>query len=369
MVLRNNIFLVLLAAIGFCSFQDHQRKPKFFTLREEWKQVAYHQPVFTFQGLDSTENFSVRLLSNGKMKPILFYADMQTSVCADGSCRVARIKIYWDLLGTYAGYDIHEDDPLTKYEHTPFDAEDYKKLHTLLMDRNSILRERTMDDLVDRVPVDAANESSKASHKHAVDGVTSATKSEISKNVVKGGLYSCFTLWHLVHGNVVGQMHSYLDIIQSDSLLVNFLYSDYQDYQSYALRQFSAQTYQQHSRRIMEVFFSAQPITQIYLLKKMPPEMFSKQEVTEALFNQFEKLSVSVRTELIVRINHADSVAVEIVSTKLGDLTKSQLQSYLNFLTKNRERVNTNSLLNIRQFLKGGKTTHASMIEVFLDAW
>ena len=146
-------------------------------------------------------------MSETSNEPRLFYCDLETSVCADGECRLASIKVYWNLIGNYVGYGIHNEDPLTKYDHDPFEREDYEKLHQLLLDNNSILRRKTMYDLVDKVPIDSISKN----NSNNIDGLSSGTKKEIASAVVKGGLYSCYTLWHLVHGEVKQLMNSYLE--------------------------------------------------------------------------------------------------------------------------------------------------------------
>lgn len=42
-----------------------------------------------------------------------------------------------------------------------------------------------------------------------IDGLTAATAKEIKSVVVDGALYSTYTLWHLVHGNIKQQIQKY----------------------------------------------------------------------------------------------------------------------------------------------------------------
>ena len=128
--------LFLILASGFQNLKESENEPLYFTMNNEWREVTLDEEKFSFLGLDSLINHSVRLLSETSNEPRLFYCDLETSVCADGECRLASIKVYWNLIGNYVGYGIHNEDPLTKYDHDPFEREDYEKLHQLLLDNN-----------------------------------------------------------------------------------------------------------------------------------------------------------------------------------------------------------------------------------------
>ncbi|MFT6867853.1 MAG: hypothetical protein ACJA08_002698 [Cyclobacteriaceae bacterium] len=362
MINHFRLLIIFLLTSGFLFDQKSDREPWYFLMNEEWKEVVFDESVFSFSGLDSLEDHIIRLLSNQNKEPLLFYCDLETAVCADGQCRLARVKVYWNLLGNYVGYGIHPDDPLTKYDHVPFEHVDYEKLHKLLQDKNSLLSMKTMYDLVHQV-----TENRSASDENlTVDGISSATKKEISRDVVKGGLYSCYTLWHLVNGNVTTQMKSYLDSIQSEALITYFLHSHYLDYQMYAVKQLSADELKLHINQILNIFSKAQPVTQIFILKKMTAEMLAEKAVSESLFSQLEDISVSVRTELIGKINYAHQTGAEIVSYHLGTLTKSQLKSYINFLTEHPEKLSGTIEANLNQSVQSKKLTYGYLIEQFL---
>jgi hypothetical protein len=93
---------------------------------QEYKKIAQDQEVFNFIGKDSTAVYKLRLLSDTAGAPILFYSDIETSVCADGACKLAKIKVYWNLLGNYVGFGVYKSAPLTKNEHDPFTHADLK---------------------------------------------------------------------------------------------------------------------------------------------------------------------------------------------------------------------------------------------------
>ena len=84
----------------------------------------------------------------------MFFSDIETPVCADGECKLAKIKIYWNLLGNYVGYGIdNEHIHSQSLNMILLKKQTMSKLHRLLLDDNSILKRRKMSDLIDEVPV------------------------------------------------------------------------------------------------------------------------------------------------------------------------------------------------------------------------
>lgn len=357
------LIFILLIATGFRVYEKNTREPLHFSMKNEWQEVTLTKDKFSFLGLDSVMNHTVQLLSNELNQPRLFYCDLETAVCADGECRLARIKIYWNLLGNYVGYGIHSDEPLTKYDHDPFLKDDYDKLHRLFLDNNSVLRRKTMYELVDKVPVDPASEEKYK----GVDGMSSATKKDIADAVVKGGLYSCYTLWHLIHGEAKEKMKSYLKSIESDSLITYFLYSDYKDYQLHALKYLSKEAFTNHSSQVTKIFKEAQPMIRTYILKKIPDEMLGQEEVSQNLYNDFASVGINSRTQLVNKLKAASEYGPETVSNHLDLLTRNQLKSYLNFFAENPEKLSASIESKLYRATDSKSLSYGYLIQEFLD--
>lgn len=322
--------VVIFIILGFQEQNEPDYTPMFFTMTNEWKDIAKDEPIFEFtvKSTDTVYNTqikqSVRLLSSSSGEPRLFFSDIETPVCADGECKLANIKVYWNLLGNYAGYGIHPKYPLTKYEHEFFEKEDYAKLHQLLLDKNSILKRRKMSELVDKKTISPSNLNWKG-----VDAISGATKKEIKESVVKGGLYSCYTLWHIVHGEVQEKMKAYLQSINTEVLNQYFLYSPYKDYQEYALKQLDKTEFKEYLNQIINVFKTTDPITKAYILKKIPSDVLFGQKISNQLYNAFPEIDINSRTLLIQKMKLANPNSVEILSEYLDYMTKNQLKLYL----------------------------------------
>lgn len=327
--MNQNFFIIFIAIIfGFKEQKQPTHNPMFFNMAQEYKEVVEDQGLFEFYGQDTAVVHELHMLSDTSGAPRLFYAAIETPVCAGGKCKLAKIKVYWNLLGNYVGFGMYEKTPLTKNEHDPFTNADYKKLHQLLGDRHSILERREMDDLIDEVPV--VGEALKIYK--GVDAISGATKKEIKESVVKGGLYSCYTLWHLVHGEVVKDMQQHLKSMYSDTINNYFLKSPYVDYQEYGLKNLKQQDFDDHFEEVIQIFKETSSITRAYILKKIPNDLFVEKRVTNQFYEMFSKVDMNTRTQLIQKMRVAHSDSSQILVEQITDMTKNQLTAYLKYL-------------------------------------
>lgn len=114
-----------------------------------------------------------------------------TEVCMSKECKQVHIWLFWNGLGDYLGFQLEGDDQLTKKDHEPFTKNDYKQLDQILADKGSYFRYMELTDLI-------ANQDSA----RQVDAYSGATKSFLTAYSVEGAVYTCFTLWRIVHGTV-----------------------------------------------------------------------------------------------------------------------------------------------------------------------
>jgi hypothetical protein len=121
--------------------------------------------------------------------------DVDSVVCADASCEIVTVRIHFDRLGDYERYELPAGGNLTKWGHQPFSAADHKKLHQILSDPYSQLKSVGWDQIT-------APNGSVADSK-GVDGISGATVLSKRDLVVVGAAYTCCTLWHWSHGEVV----------------------------------------------------------------------------------------------------------------------------------------------------------------------
>lgn len=179
------ILLISVAAIQ--SFSDNETAIKRMnpaSVNREKYDVIPH--IIEFR--DTIGNDTLFEIISQEEIPISYFRNIRTGVCIEGKCRLVSIRLYWDATGRYLGFELPPGEFLSKTEHHPFTGEEYDRLHKLLSDPLSLLARYTYDQLAPK----------KDSLK--VDATTSATIADILDHVVKGAVYTTYTLWHLVYG-------------------------------------------------------------------------------------------------------------------------------------------------------------------------
>ncbi|MBU2951005.1 hypothetical protein KO493_09870 [Tamlana agarivorans] len=129
--------------------------------------------------------------------PIGYHTNVESVICLEQVCKVVAVKLYWNNIGTYQKYELNPGETLEKYEDDFFEAEDYKKLHTILSNTASPYGEVRLDEVL--TVIDETVEE--------VDAVSGATALELDeKDTVPGAALTCFTLWHWAQGDLVSVM-------------------------------------------------------------------------------------------------------------------------------------------------------------------
>ena len=127
--------------------------------------------------------------------PQAYRMDVDSVVCGDGQCGIITVTLHWDALGNYDRYELPPRRHLTKKGHKRFTSEDLARLHEILADKDSLLKQLKREHVTS--PGSAAQD---------VDDVTGATPVSLSSTIVPGAVYTCYTLWHWVHGDVVQEI-------------------------------------------------------------------------------------------------------------------------------------------------------------------
>lgn len=154
---------------------------------------------------DSLSSHEIIELQDGNGLPVWFSRHFYKDVCMTGECKMIRLTLFWDGAGNYLGMEIPEEEPLTKSDHTEFEAADYEKLNAILSDTASILKDLESEELI-IVP-----DSIDPYTAYEIDGYTAATQPALAEVVVKDAVYTCHTLWHTVYGPVQTKILELLD--------------------------------------------------------------------------------------------------------------------------------------------------------------
>ncbi|MDX2070355.1 MAG: hypothetical protein SFV55_18140 [Haliscomenobacter sp.] len=362
--------LVLLISLGLVllyssAIELAKNAPLHMAMPEQFAQVANEKMVFTLAGTDSLLKHQVWLLSDVQQKPLLYCSDVITPVCIDGLCKPMYITLYWNLVGHYVGYGVFPDNLLTKFDHEAFTPADYTKLHTLLLDQHSILERKTMEDLFDQ---SIAAKEKITFNGEEVDAVSGATRAEIKESVVEGALYSCFTAWHLAHGDIKEQIEQHLLSYYDPALAESFLKSSAEDYQLFALKQLNSTTLVNQLSQIQEIFKHTSPGNRLYILKKLPRELWKDEKVSQFFFQTFASVDINTRTLLLNNLKYAHPSAVNSLVENLEQMSKNQLSTFLNYLAENRQYLNGQVKTKLAQSAQNKSFTENYVIESFLKS-
>lgn len=314
--------------------------PEFFVL--EWKEGTKLIPTKTnfFIEVDSMGKQEVVVLLNKNQEPVLYASEISTPVCADGECKLMNIKLYWTLLGEYAGFDRYSDLPLTKHDHDEFKVEDYQKLHELLIDDKSILGRRSIDRLVEKPKMRTVN---------GIDAVAGATIARVKESVVSGALYSCYTAWKLVHGDIREQLKAHSLSVLNKNMIVDMLFSNNEDYHLFALVELTNAQYVEYYEQIAEVFKKSTPLVRSIIAKSLIGKFRNTPDLQKPFWDAFDAIDVGSRSTLINYLDEAPNYVSSLLSSKLSTLSKNQLKAFLEHLSK-KETISSEVQSNLKKF-------------------
>ena len=363
-IITITFLLILLSSFQFLNGKLPSNSPKYFELESTWDKLHYQELKFYFDNPDSNIEHEMNLVFSKDSLPLFYYADILTPVCIDKICKPLYIELYWDLLGNYIGYGEYDDELLSKYDHETFNSEDYLKLHKLLSNPRSRIERKKISDLYD---ADKKREKSIQFKGKEVDGITGATKLEIKQSVVEGALFSCFTLYHLVHGSAQNKMKETTALIYNEEVAEEFLTSKNKYYQEYAIKNLPLNKFEGEIFSIVSIFKTANPLNRSIILKKLPKSLFSHSIMTETVYHELEKWDHNSRTLLIKNVEYADYTAFIYVSKKMEHLTKNQVSGYLKHLNLQKPENHDIVMKNLQVFSEDSTYPYEYLVKEYLD--
>ncbi|MCF6311014.1 MAG: hypothetical protein L3J39_01045 [Verrucomicrobiales bacterium] len=118
-------------------------------------------------------------------------------ICREKTCDVVQVQLHWDALGRYQSYQVAFGSELTKLDHVPFTQEEKRKLHSILSDPNSPLKETEKEAMTAKIPT--GSEANKKLPK-GVAAISAPTVLTLKTAVILGAGYTCYDLWHWSNG-------------------------------------------------------------------------------------------------------------------------------------------------------------------------
>ncbi|MEX2511580.1 MAG: hypothetical protein WD398_01630 [Cyclobacteriaceae bacterium] len=269
---KNYLFLILLL-MGAVDL------PTIF--RDEGSQFSPPKELVHSLETDSIR-YDLWLVTENDGFPAHYYAEIFTPVCYSDKCYPVFTEFYWDLLGNFRHYEMPPGKALTKNDHEEFQPQEYQKMQEILSNESSLLGEYKAEDLV----VEQREEMAQG-----VDAVTGATLKTLQNEVISGAVYSCYTLWHIAHGEISELVKAHTEGIQSDKMIHRFLQSQNHKYQYWAIDQVvqeDGSINKPFTESLLGILRGKNIFIAQYLLEKLSDKEFAHAEKQEWLWQTFK---------------------------------------------------------------------------------
>lgn len=295
--------------------------------------------------------YEIWLVSDPSNQPDHYYGEIFTPVCYSRTCYPVFINYRWDLLGNYEKYELPDGRTLTKSDHLEFDKKEYEKLQDILSNGNSILKNYRADQLVS---------STESINPTGVDAVTGATLKSIQKEIVSGAVYSCYTLWHIAHGDISEKLKQHTENqLKSDDFLIRFLQSSNYHYQYWAIDKtlMGGQIIEEKYKKPMLGILNGENVFAAnYLLKELPPEIFNYKDEQLWLMESFLAAPYPLQLSILKKlsqINFFREISAALVAHIL-ETNDEQKKLIFGLLTREKE-LDEDSQKTLTKFLSQPK--------------
>lgn len=229
-----------------------------------------------------------------------YEAYIKTPICETENCYTVEINFTWDLIGRFLKFDTLPGKGLTKLDHIPFTEVDYQQLDRLLKTSDSPLANYRKEDLI------------RDTRSSAIDGFTGATALEIKESVISGGVYSCYTLWHIAHGGLVDSIQA-RTYQQLDTALVEKMVGiQDQEMNYFLIRHFSGKDYHKYLSPLLSTFENARGYYAKRAIERMPATVFSTPFAQDFFARYFDQLNYFAQVALLKKLS-SDGLSTAMV--------------------------------------------------------
>ena len=285
--------------------------------------------------------------------PDFYLCHVNTPVCDDGLCRSLILDVYWDLLGNFTRFEVPEYPPLTKWDHLEFSTEDYIKLGEILRDKNSVLG--TVKD------VNTLFDPSTKKISATVDAVTGATRETIKNAVVPGAVYSSYTLWQVVNGEIPSRIQQNTLSYRGQDLINKFLLSENYHYHYEALDYLVSTGYEEHLPELVKMLDNCDPFVTRMAVRWFPLSWLDHEQfqlAVTALIDQFDYRAREIWLDRMMDVQ-VSGATLEYLTGNPDLFSQNQLYQLIKLCDKNRSRLSHASVTQLEPFLQHESPTIA----------
>jgi len=235
--------------------------------------------------------FDIQTISDSTGIPDIYKVYVKTPICEDANCYVVEINFYYDLIGRYLAFDTIEGKGLTKLDHIPFSKGDYQKLDRLLKDPNSPIGTYQMEELV------------KDTRLSEIDGFTGATIEEVQEIVISGGVYSCYTLWHIAQGALKDSVQQKTISLLNTSMVKKLADAHDIDINYFLISSFTEEQFFEYLPCVLNTFQQANGYYLKHVIEKMPKNVVNDSLVQSYFAPEFQRLNYFVQVALVKKLD------------------------------------------------------------------
>ena len=278
--------------------------------------------------------------------PDLYLCHVNTPVCDDGLCRSLILDVYWDVLGNFSHFKVPEYPPMTKWDHLEFTRDDYLKLSEILKDKESVLG--SVKD------VNALFHPSTKKISEKVDALTGATLETIRSAVVEGAVYSSYTLWHVVNGDIPPAIRRHTLSCLGPALIRKFLQSENYHYHYEALGYLVSNGYKGHFPDLVRMLEKGSPFVSRRAVVQFPEAWIEEEHFQSAITGmmaQLDYLAQEIWLDRLMEIRVYGST-LDQLTTDPGRFSQRQLLQVLAVCEKNRSMLSDDSLNRLGSLLQ-----------------
>ncbi|MGK7393924.1 MAG: hypothetical protein ACNS62_05110 [Candidatus Cyclobacteriaceae bacterium M3_2C_046] len=310
-----------------------------FSAREEPRK----EEVFKVYLKDSLLH-QVELIYDDNNLPDQYHAFIRSPVCDDGLCKMVSLHVYWDLLGHFKQFKVPVGVPLTKFDHLEFTTHDYLKLKDILSDHGSLLGKYKVEELIDQNTRLVSD---------SVDATTGATKETVKKAVVSGAVYSTYTLWHAVHGQISHKIDSLTGSMLNAKLLRKFLNSDSHHYHYYALGHLSSSELDKFQKDLINTIARGNIFVAKKALDKLSEKQLQDDQWQLALTQLYDSLIYQKQQFILQALKGKviQSPALGQLTSYLPQQSETQVRQILTLVQNNQENADDAVVKNVSALL------------------
>jgi hypothetical protein len=157
-----------------------------------------------------------------------YFMDVVSVFCGENVCKIDKVRLFWNELGDYHHLELGKGVELEKGNGLDFESDDYVKLDKVLRNKQSGLKLLERHELV-----------SEQIGGNAVDALTGATVSLDKNDYITGAIWTCYTLWHFVNGDIANIIRNYAGDEYTENHFQQFVVNGSANYLQFSLQQLS----------------------------------------------------------------------------------------------------------------------------------